>query len=419
MTRKTVFIIFFLLFLNFLMFSQNNKDKSDAVTSASEKIPDYFNPDSSIKEVEKKITEVEKEGEKPEEIFKEGKKEVSVVTEKEDAKKESEIIVKKEMTDSTTRASDKIPQDELEYLLNKTSIKEQKQKELEKFKKLEADKKKQEELVLEKKFEEEKVLKEKEAKEEKKEIKTPEIKDLTSDIIASVDYTKRKSNMIIFNEKNDVKPPSVKDYTDEQSLTSLNPWYRSENFIPENIKDFFLAQPDFIYDNNVIKKGKKTITSKLGEKAFAVSYDFYLNNDYKNAINSFERLVYYNYRVPESSYYLAWCHFVLRNYDTAIIYMNNAIVEAEKLGYENSIISEYLHQTGNYYLVLKDYGSAIKFYTQSIQKNSSYYKNYEKLGLCYYYLNDYKKALEYWKIGMDNNDLNSANNHKWLTEKLK
>lgn len=428
MDRRVIFVLIIIFSFNFL-FSQTDKDKSDAATSASEKIPDYFKPDSSLQSPEKKTTDVKKEEKKVEDIIKDEKETVKTEEEKvkpeSSEKKETTEIVREEKVDSATRATDAVPEDELWYMLNKAALRDRKQKELEKKAELErlnkddAGKKKQEELALQKKWDEEKAKKITEVKEEKKELKVSEIKDATGDIIAKVDYTKRKSNMIIFNEKNDTKPPSVKNFTEEKNLASLNPWYRTENFIPQTIEDFFLAQPDFIYDNKVIKKGRKTITGKLGEKAFAVSYDFYLNNDYKNAISSFERLVYYNYRIPESSYYLAWCHFILRNYDAAIIYMNEAAVYAERFNYDQAVISEYLHQTGNYYLVLKDYGNAIKFYNQSIQKNISYYKNYEKLGLCYYYLNDYKKAIDYWKIGMDNNDLNSANNYNWLIEKLK
>jgi hypothetical protein len=138
MARRVILIIFIFFSYNFF-FSQTDTVKPDAVTSATDKIPDYFKPDSSLSEPEKKATDVKKEEKKPED-----KKNAEIIKDEKDAVKKEEDKIKQEIPerikpdtekvdniDSVTRASDAVPEDELSYILNMAEIKEQRQKDLE------------------------------------------------------------------------------------------------------------------------------------------------------------------------------------------------------------------------------------------------------------------------------------------------
>ncbi len=266
-----------------------------------------------------------------------------------------------------------------------------------------------EEIVIEKKEEQ---------KENKNKYYIDLFKDMSSDFFYNTNNEK-ESTMIIFKDNTNSKIPSIDEEFETNLLSERKNKFKSKNFIPLTIDDIEKYTPDYNYDsNNIIKTSGKTINNQLGEKIFFKAYKHFKLNNNKNAIQLFNKLVYYNYRLPESYYYISWCFYLQRDYITAINYMKEAVNQGEKSNTAKSIISGYLYQIGNIYLEIENYNNAIIFFTDSIDKAPSLINIYNKLGISYYKIGNLKKALEVWKNGMEKGDKNCANNYNWLINKI-
>ena len=132
----------------------------------------------------------------------------------------------------------------------------------------------------------------------------------------------------------------------------------------------------------------------------------------------YTKLIYYNYRIPESYYYLSWCYYLQKDYITSINYMKEAVTQGEIYKISESILSGYIFQIGNTYLELEDYNNAIIYFNKAIEKDPSLTNSYNKLGICFYNIGDYGKSLDIWKKGMESGDINCTNNYNWLKKKL-
>ena len=243
-------------------------------------------------------------------------------------------------------------------------------------------------------------------------------KNKNSDFFYDLDNEKQ-STIIIFKDNYDTIIPSTEEDYEKKILSEKKIWYKSNDFIPKNYDDFIKSQPTFLYDsNNVIKISGKTIKNTLGEEIFLKAYKQFKSNDVKNAMQLYTKLIYYNYRIPESYYYLSWCYYLQKDYITSINCMKEAIKQGENLEFSESILSGYSYQIGNTYLELEDYNNAILYFNISIGKDPSLINNYNKLGICYYNVGEYEKSLEIWKKGMENGDKDCTNNYNWLRKKL-
>lgn len=258
---------------------------------------------------------------------------------------------------------------------------------------------------------------------EKKTIEEPStpitIEDEEFARISRKQQSKRKSNMILFEET--VSPSSTNFFEemDENISTEKVPWYSSKKFIPEDIDQFIQAAPKYHYDrNDIILSGYNKINRDLGEKVFLKAYESYRTNDIKNSQLLFEKLVHYNYRISEAYYYLSWCRYLKRDYIKAINYMKKAINESSPINIDNAVISDYIYQIGNIYFKLENYGKAIEYFKKALEKYPALYKSYNRLGISYYKIGELQKALESWEIGMKGEDKNSEKNYNWLKKKL-
>ena len=273
------------------------------------------------------------------------------------------------------------------------------------------------EIVIEKK---EKIIDEKKEvqKESNNKYFLDFFKNKNSDFFYDLDNEKQ-STIIIFKENYDTIIPSAEENYEKNTLSEKRIWYQSNDFIPKNHDDFIKSQPTFLYDsNNVIKTSGKTIKNVLGEEIFLKAYKQFKLNNCKNAMQLYNKLIYYNYRIPESYYYLSWCYYLQKDYIMSINCMKEAIKQGENLKFSKSLLSGYSYQIGNTYLELEDYYNAILYFNNSIEKDPSLINNYNKLGICYYNIGEYEKSLEVWKKGMENGDKDCTNNYNWLKKKL-
>lgn len=243
-------------------------------------------------------------------------------------------------------------------------------------------------------------------------------KDSSSDFFYDINNQK-KSTMIIFNDNYDSTIPSTFENYDKNLISDQKNAYKSESFIPDNINDFTKYTPNFIYDSNkIILPSSKTLKSVLGEEIYLTAYKQFKSNNIKNAVQLYQKLIYYNYRAAESFYYLSWCYFIQRDYIMAINYMKEAINYGEKTEIPINILAGYAYQIGNIYQDMEDYQNSIIYFNDSINKDPSLINNYNKLGISYYKIGAFEKSLEVWKFGMEKGDKNCTGNYNWLKNKL-
>lgn len=245
------------------------------------------------------------------------------------------------------------------------------------------------------------------------------VSDRTGDFVYS-DNTKRPTNMIIFEEKSDHLPPSMRTDFEDREFTEMYPWYKEDDFIPETPDDFRRAEPAFVFKNDtIILPSLVVINADLGKQVFTKAYSLYSANDTEAALQLFIKLVHYNYRIADCYYYISWYHYLIKDYFQAVAYMEEAIVFSERNGIDSKKIADYTAQIGNIYYKLKEYAKAILYYSRSIEKNASFTDAYNKLGITYFSINNYEKALETWKKGADQGDLNCLSNYEWLRQQYR
>lgn len=334
------------------------------------------------------------------------------ITQEFEAKKNENISY-----DSVTHATEVIfPEDEFEYY--KRKLLEREKKALEKKEEREEAKTN----IQESKINVQQEIIEKKEELEVKDKKKPELIEESEDkLFKPLEKKEEVSlNVIIFIEKDKERvPPSFNTYNDNFFI-SLEPWYSAKDFLPENLEDFYKARPDILVDENgVIKRSSLFINSKLGEELFNIAYSYYLHNEYMNATKIFEKLFYYNFRIPETAYYIAFCKLQFNRVNEAISYLKFAIDKATDFNYTNSLISDYYYCLGNFYFKIREYNLSLSSYLKSLELDEKNFKNYENIGSCFYILGDYNKALEYWKRGMEKGDNNCKDNYYWLLEKIK
>ncbi len=375
---------------------KTSKQDYDTITQASKEIPEEIETQKE-KTAEKNIIIEEPEEEKiSEEVIAEKTEDVSEEVIAEEPKEESKEIQEEVIAEEP---EEDISEEVIEEIIEEIETLEEKE---------DYDKEK---LVLEEEIEE---------KIEEEDIRTPiEIQEDSTFDFVYIDNTKKKSHMIIFEDNYDSTLPSLLDDFEDISQNEQLPWYKTEDFIPQNFNEFLRASPDYSYgSNNVIKSGKNRINSKLGDQVFLKAYNLYKSNNIKTARLLFEKLIHYNYRASEASYYISWCYDLKRDYISAINYMNKAIKLGKKSNLSESILSDYSYQIGSIYLKLEDYINSIYHFKNAIEKNPLSYKSYNMLGISYYKIGNLQKALEIWKKGMEGNNSNCIKNYKWLEKKI-
>ena len=250
-------------------------------------------------------------------------------------------------------------------------------------------------------------------------IKFIEIPDDATSDFRRYDNTKKTSSMILFNENNKTQIPSLNEEFEEALESKKKSQYKSNDFIPGGINDFYKSNPAYIYKVNIIQPGKNKISESLGESIFFIAYKYFKANNTKNAKILFEKLINYNHRIIDSYYYLSWCSYINKDFITSIDYMNEAIIKAEINNWPDNTISNYYYQIGNFYYKLDDHSNSIIYFFKSLQKNSQNFECYNRLGISYYLMGNPIKALEMWKLGMNGKDQDSTINYNWLYKKLK
>lgn len=246
------------------------------------------------------------------------------------------------------------------------------------------------------------------------------IEEITNDKTADyfyVDNTTKKSTMIIFPDKTENSPPSLNNNyegnNEKSQISSTTPL----DFIPKNENDFMNATFNYKYnENNIIITGENTIELKLAEILFSKAYKLYQESNITGSKSMFKKLVFYNYRIDESYYYLGWCYYIEKNYTLAIAYLKKTIFYiADKDSYK---IAKRYYQIANIYFNIKEYYSAIKYYNKSLSFNDDFVKSFNGIGLSYYKMSEYKNALISWERGKNKGDLDCKNNYLWLNEQL-
>ncbi len=369
----------------------NSENKEDTITKATEE---------KKEKIEKKEKKEEKE--KKDNEDKEVKKEE--LTEKaSDESDDSNNFKKTEKEDSYTGATEIIKKEKIDEKEDTISMA------TEEYDILDLKKENNKEKIIENKKDKEDELTKKE--EEKKEI--IEIKKEDEKEKGYEKNMQEESSMVLFKEDYD---PFLSDIEEkDQDNIKKSEWSQQEDFIPDSIEEFIKANPKYYFDNDdVLKPGNNKINTKLAEKFFYFAYDLFKTNNLKNSRIMFEKLVYYNFRIAESFYYISWCYFFEKKIELAINYMKKALLQGGIENLSKSILSNFSSQIGEYYFLFEDFDKSIKFFIDSIDLNSDNFKIYNKLGISYYKIGKEEEALNIWKKGMEKGDLNCKKNYEWI-----
>jgi len=228
----------------------------------------------------------------------------------------------------------------------------------------------------------------------------------------------KESSMIIFENSASLIPPSLTYEYDDDKLVEITD-YELDSFIPRTSEQFDLANPKYSFDNNgVIMRSKIVLYTPIGETMFRKAYKFFQNDELKNAKILFLKLVHYNYRVSESSYFIGLCLHLLKDNILAIKYLKSSIFEGEIEKLSDTKISNYYNQLAKIYYDLSEYDQAISNYLVSLEKDPKNNSNYNGIGLSYYKLGNIQKTLEYWQKGSFLGNKDCEANYKWLSQKL-
>ncbi|HOV15504.1 MAG TPA: tetratricopeptide repeat protein [Spirochaetota bacterium] len=227
----------------------------------------------------------------------------------------------------------------------------------------------------------------------------------------------RKSDIIIFEDENSKILPTLNFMRKKELSNEEKTYYELPNFKPKNISEFYLAEPQIKYENSIIKNSEIFIGSDIGDKAFDRAYEMFKTNQIKNAKTFFEKLVYYNYKVKESIFYLSQCYFINRDYIKAITYLKHCIKLTESTDVNSYDIANYYFHIGITYYELKDFNNAIDNFNKSYEINNNLIKNLYHLGLSYYRLNNMDKTLYYWNLGAEKGNDECKLNLEWLKDK--
>jgi tetratricopeptide (TPR) repeat protein len=240
---------------------------------------------------------------------------------------------------------------------------------------------------------------------------------------------KEDDSTIVIKEDKSKNPVQEKDTSMIIFADNYDPYYsnhKEENNqvvtknkktidIPTTIEEFCKANPQFIYDsNNIITPGNKSISPKLGEDIINIAYKEFKQNNINIARSYFEKLLYYNYRISDSYYYLSWCYYIDKDYFTAINYMKGALDYCEKENQPINVITDYLIQVGNMYYKLEDYANSIIYFNRALENDPSIVDIYNKLAVSYYKKGDKTNASEIWKKGTELGDINCKKNYEWF-----
>jgi tetratricopeptide (TPR) repeat protein len=245
-----------------------------------------------------------------------------------------------------------------------------------------------------------------------------ELKDEDSTGKLKNENPKRDSKVIIFEDSNENIPPSLSYEFDEEKVPETR-YYELDNFIPRSVKEFYMSKPKMSFDNNgIVRRSKINIYSSVGEMVFRDAYIMFQKNELKNSKENFTKLIFYNYRVAESSYYIALCDYLVKDYMGALNCLNYTIDNAQKDGLTDNRVSGIYYQMAAIYYEIDEYKTGLSYYQLSLSKDPKNTANYNGAGLCYFKLGVIQKTLEYWLKGSDLGNKDCEANYKWLIKKL-
>ena len=154
------------------------------------------------------------------------------------------------------------------------------------------------------------------------------------------------------------------------------------------------------------------------EYYFNIGYGNYVNNQFGLAAISFEKFIQAEhqsqhpryYKLPEVYQMLASCYQKSGNYDKAIQSLTTAAVCALQNGNEDRLALVY-NDLGNLWMWKGRYEQSLEYFEYSLRlfKKSRWTKkiihSYLSLGDCYFHLNDYQKANEYYNSALKMDEL--------------
>ena len=154
------------------------------------------------------------------------------------------------------------------------------------------------------------------------------------------------------------------------------------------------------------------------EKEFYIKKadEFYNNKDYENLFEMYKKLMELEEN-PKYYFKLGFSLYMLKNYIEAIEYLEKALDN----NIENEIEIDYFYYLGLSYYNINDfenaikylkiylkscsynscpsykYKKALKYYTNIIDTDKENFENYRLIGICYYRLENYYSAIEYFE----------------------
>lgn len=212
------------------------------------------------------------------------------------------------------------------------------------------------------------------------------------------------------------------------------------NLSPNNI-EYYLSRAEIYIKmnmyNNAIDDCEKCIEidSNCYEAYHHIAYSYAHISDYNESIKYFKKTIEINDKYSSAYVNLGNVYSIIKEYDKALkcfnkvlhmdesnykIYNNigniyyykedydSAIFNYEKSLYINNMPNTYCN-LGNAYFNIGKPNEAIANYKNAIKLNKKYSDAYSNLGFIYYYSNDYKSCLEYFRKSINYSSKNTLN----------
>ncbi len=114
------------------------------------------------------------------------------------------------------------------------------------------------------------------------------------------------------------------------------------------------------------------------------------NKKYIEGLKYFKKYCEINNEDSFSKYYIASIYELFKDYDKALKYINESLLDNIHSGYL------YYSKKGDILSKMKRYSEAIECYNKSLELNKNIYYPYLGLGILYYSIEEYEKALHYF-----------------------
>ncbi|PWJ42345.1 tetratricopeptide repeat protein [Sediminitomix flava] len=149
-------------------------------------------------------------------------------------------------------------------------------------------------------------------------------------------------------------------------------------------------------DKNVAKLGQNSLES---EAVFIDAMGFYLLEDYKKALELFQKCDEMNWSAAATKYQIAMCYANLSNFESALAYSQKAVQLNPENKYYYLLLADVLKQRG-------DFLSASEVYAKAASKFQDGQELFYELADCYINIQQYQKAIAVYqdmeeKFGID------------------